>query len=1263
VPGIRAEEASWPLARSRRFELVRTIGSGAMGVVHEVVDRERGARVALKTVRSLDAAALLRFKNEFRALADIDHPNLVSLGELASEDGQLYFTMELVAGTHLIRYVRPGEPSLSDESGERAPLSVGPRSIRAGDHFDEAKVRSAFLGVARGLSALHAAHKVHRDVKPSNVLVTDAGRVVILDFGVIRDVIRDEAEALVVGTAHYMAPEQAARKPVGPEADWYSVGAMLYVALTGGYPFLISPEGALELKQHMDPPRPSAVAHQPIPPDLEQLCVDLLRRDPAARPTGPEVMARLGARAAGSEPPRSRGAAFVGRTEELEQLREAFRETAGGAAVAVLIEGESGVGKSALWRRFLDEIAANAEPPGRETERAVVLSAREPPGRETGRAVVLSAREPVVLAGRCYERESVPYKAVDEAIDALALHLGRLPAGEVAALLPSGAAQLGEIFPVLRKVGAIADLARRERALVDPGQGRAVAFAALRELLRRIAVTRPVVLGIDDLQWADADGLALIAELLRDAPPLLFVATVRTGAEISQVRPALLAELRQGMIRVIPVAPLRDEDARALVSALLGDHAPRLEVDVDALIEEAAGHPLFIDALIRHRLHASAGDAPIRLDDALWARIARLPGRARLLLELCAVAGAPLPLAIAGHAATAERDELGRLLGALRAANLVKTTGLAATDLLETYHDRVRETVLRHLDASARRTWHGRLALAFEDLGLGELEVLAVHWRESGDAIRAADYAVRAAGEAALALAFDRAARLYRMAIELGPGVGGERRRLLVRLGETLDNAGRGAEAARAYLAAIPGAEDALDLHRRAAENLLRSGYFDEGMAELRTVLGAVGMDVPRTPARTLALLLARRAQLRVRGLGFVERAAADIDPAVLRRVDVCWSAALGLGMIDMLTGTYFQTMNLLLALDAGEPYRIARAVAFQVPFMSVAGPSSAPRVEEALNAARALAERTAYPHALGLVHTGSGSAAYLSGRWRDALVDLDRAEVIFRERCTGVSFERRSMITVAAWTLWFLGDLRELCRRVALHVREAEERGDRYTAANLRSYLSNAVWLIQGDPARARREADQAIGSWSKAGYHLQHFHDLLARAQIALYEGDPREAYRGLREGWPPFERSLSMRMQLVRIYMKHLRARAALGCAAVAPAEHRAEIALAIRTARELEREDALWAAPLAATLRAGIAAIGGDKKGALAALGRAEEGFRVRDMALFEAAALRRRGQLVGGAAGWEMTEAGSAWMRGQGVVDPERMTAVLIPRFA
>src|SRR5262249_42905137 len=159
----------------------------------------------------------------------------------------------------------------------------------------------------------------------------------------------------------------------------------------------------------------------------------------------------------------------------------------------------------------------------------------------------------------------------------------------------------------------------------------------------------------------------------------------------------------------------------------------------------------------------------------------------------------------------------------LRVAHLVRTAGTRGSDTIEPYHDRVRAAVLRHLPADARQKLHRRLALALESSPREESEALALHWEGAGGSERAGACAARAAALAAEALAFDRAASLYRRSLELRPDVGEHTRKLRMSLAEALANAGRGAEAARAYLEAAEGdsGAQALDARRKAAEQFL----------------------------------------------------------------------------------------------------------------------------------------------------------------------------------------------------------------------------------------------------------------------------------------------------------------------------------------------------------------------------------------------------------------------------------------------------------
>src|SRR5262249_38239740 len=149
---------------------------------------------------------------------------------------------------------------------------------------------------------------------------------------------------------------------------------------------------------------------------------------------------------------------------------------------------------------------------------------------------------------------------------------------------------------------------------------------------------------------------------------------------------------------------------------------------------------------------------------------------------------------------------------------------------------------------------------------------------------------------------------------------------------------------------AAPG--EALRLRRRAAEELLRSGRIDEALTEYGTVLAAVDLELPETPQGALASLLYRRARVRLRGLNFKPRKESSIEPEVLQRIDVSWSVAPVMGMVDIIRGSDFQARNLLMALEAGEPFRVARALAAEAAAAATEGGRGRDRTQKLLAAA-----------------------------------------------------------------------------------------------------------------------------------------------------------------------------------------------------------------------------------------------------------------------------------------------------------------------
>ncbi len=1223
-----------------RYEIRRRLGAGGMGIVYEALDRERGSLVALKTLPTVDAAGIYRLKREFRSLADVSHPNLVVLHELVSAAGQWFFTMDLVEGVDFLRWVRRGVDPKSAATVEVTPTDPsggrqGTRASPVGTEVDERRLRDALGQLARALGALHGAGKLHRDVKPSNILVNREGHVTVLDFGLASEVgpAADPYRSLderVMGTPAYMAPEQAAGRAATAASDWYAVGAMLYEALTGVLPFAGSVVHVLAMKQLRDPAPVDHVARG-APRDLAELAMDLLRRDPDERPTGDEVLARLAGSPAAPRRPRSPTPADApplrGRDAQLAVLADAFGAARGGTPVIVRVEGPSGYGKTALVQCFLDHLRAEGSA--------------------------------VVLAGRCYERETVPFKALDAAVDALSRYLRRLPAEDAAALLPRDVHALARVFPVLCRVRAIEAAPERLTAAGDAQELRRRAFHALKELLGRIADRRPLVVFVDDLQWGDADSATLVAELLRppDAPSLLCIAAWRSGdADQSPLVRSLRAEGLPVELREIALGPLSVDDARTVARDLLSRGGAG---DVDALAEqvarEAEGSPFFVGELVRHALARPAAEE-LHLAGVLRLRLEQLSDGARRLLEIVAVAGGPIETTVAVNAAKLGRDAPGALV-ALRVGSLVRSHAARREEVLETYHDRVREAVVGGLDPQALRRAHRRLARAMMVRGDPDPEALAEHLEGAGEREEAGSFAREAAARATHALAFDRAVRLYRRALSLRPDDAPERWEIEEALGDALAHDGRSAEAAEAYLRAAAGAGGgALDLRRRAAEHLLRSGHVDRGLEVLGDVLAGVGMRLAPTPNRALLSLLARRARLRLRGLSFEERAEDQVEAADLRRVDACWAVAIGLSMVDPIRGAEFQARHLERALEAGEPYRVARALAVDAAHTASLGRRGAARAGPVIDRAEAIARRIDHPHAVGLVEGMRATCAFFAGRWKEAFERSERADAVLRERCTNVAWELATNTRFNFVALYYMGRLRELARRVPERFETARERDDLYARACAGSGCAVTAWLAVDDVRAAESNLEMLGEQWSERGFQLQHYLLLQGWTHTDLYVGRGERAWARIEEEWPALERSLLLRVQMLRVIMHAERA----SCALAAGGESRLRAAAA--DARALSKEGLPWSDAMASLIRAGVAKGRGDTERAAALLAEAAESLEALDAALFAAAARRHRGVLVGGEEGRALVERADARFGAEGVREPEAAAHMLSPGF-
>jgi hypothetical protein len=1064
------------------YRLEQLLGQGGAGRVFAARHLGTGAPWALKLLDCHKPAALLRFKREYRVLANVEHDNLVRLGELrVLSPTRAYLTMELIHGRPFVEWVRRG-----------TPVGGLPNLLR---------LRRAMRQLTHGVERLHAEGGIHRDLKPSNVLVTEDGRVVILDFGLIRESgpvgqsLTDAGQAL--GTPLYMAPEQAGEGDVGPACDWYSVGVMLFECLTGLRPFVGSAMQILIAKQQQAAPDPGTMLPG-LPGPLRSLCVGLLERQPQRRAGAKQLLELFGERETEASVSLRDSSIFVGRERELERMRAAIEVVRRQRQASIVrVAAAPGLGKSALIQRFIREV---------EHDEAAL-----------------------VLRCRCVERESLPFKGVDGLVDALALALRRMPPLEAAALQPRQLGPLSRIFP------ALAD-AWSSRALVpefEPRELRRLGVAALREVLERLADRRLLLLVIDDFQWADNDSAQLLVELLRPPTPpalMLLVAhrdsagTGEAGAGTGEARAGGALEL---LVRApaltgqpsehLELGPLSSDEAEQLARALLGGSDDARVHDLSA---RAQGNPQLLTQLARSELTPGFAGSSER---ALMGRLLELPPSGRLVLEYIAVASGPLPLPLLEQLLPV--GGLERELDELSQTGLIRRDALASlrTTLVDASHERIRELIVTEMTPDELRRHHRALAEVFEARG-AEPETIAEHWEHAGDGERALIWAERAAREAAEHLAFARSVAGYRRALRLLDPASGVSMTsvsgsvavlsdlLRAELAEQLVALGNTSEAADILLALAERdtPEQACALRRRAARLRFANGRFREAMQLSAEQLTHVGELLPRTRVGALCMLLWNRAFMALRPSTEAREGSTTLAPELLARLTTLQSyvaAAFIISSQPSVQASALRARLLRLALEAGEPSHIAYSLALEARIVGWLGDTAQAKL--LLDRVAALPSALAPgsdPTLVPLTRYTEASAHFGAQTWRTAHERIDELARMVDDEVPGTGWLRPHLLALRGAVRVMSGRFAELRASLTADLAVVASYDDAFNSALLvwsGAYLD----LVDGNIDRAEASlaefrAKQEMTYISRATWLT------MAEADVALFRGQLPEA-----------------------------------------------------------------------------------------------------------------------------------------------------------
>ncbi len=772
------------VATSQRYQFVRELGAGAMGQVSLALDTQTGTLVAIKKMHEMVAlTGGARMRREFRSLSQIDHPNVVRVLELGEERGMPFLVMEFIKGQDLSDWL--------------------------GTNPDFPTIAKMFAGIAGALGAVHEKGVIHRDLKPDNIRVTTEGQPKLMDFGLAKTMEGTVALTKVgamVGTALYMAPEQCRGAQLDYRADLYALGAVLYWALTGQPPFMGDSIVQVIMQHIQQAPVPPRSRNPNIPESLETICLALLAKNPAERPSSAASVREALLRAL--EAPFSQTiqleaqsaradalllAPLIGRESELESLAGLFETGLGGLHTLV---GDVGTGKTRLLRAL--------------GERAQISGAR-------------------LGIGEAIQDDPTPFGTVKRLIENLEKHyrfifdeVSETSRSELARIAP----QFGSAPPSDSNLPA--EVARLRL------------FEAFTELLERVSSL--TVVALENLHWADESTLALLAHALRAAPDARVIISYRLeDLPEGQLAPKGFPKPR----KTIQLTALTDEQMRELLQALLGGEIETaLETE---LVSHAGGNPWVLEERLKAMLengaiqrraqvyewNRSLTGVPESLGELLAHRLAVLEPNVLEFARAASILGRAFWFEDARAMLDWNDDDALDALESLSRARLIAETpgtngeGFRFTHPM--YNELLREGIMR----LKRKRLHAKAATL--RLGKAEPLELAEHWYAAENYHQALEFAMLAGTSAQAAFAYPQAERAYRLVLEAATHLendnsASEAQQLLRmqakhHLGEVLSASGKTAEAQDLWRDVIEHAQwlpNSSELIAKAKVNLVR---------------------------------------------------------------------------------------------------------------------------------------------------------------------------------------------------------------------------------------------------------------------------------------------------------------------------------------------------------------------------------------------------------------------------------------------------------
>jgi serine/threonine protein kinase/tetratricopeptide (TPR) repeat protein len=740
-----------------RYRIDAEIGAGGMGTVYQGFDLVLQRQVAVKVLiakSGIGTQGRARLLSEAQSIAQLDHPNIVTVHDAGETEGIPFIVMQHVSGV----------------------------SLRQVSNMNLVQTLTITRQLCQALQHAHSHQIVHRDLKPENVLITNLPSditvepgdqvislnsldldltVMLMDFGLARseDLSAQTQDRSFLGTIAYLSPEQALGNPVDGRSDLYSLGVMLYELVAGRLPFNTSDPIAM-ISQHLHAPVvPPSAYNEELPAALDTLIQRMLNKEPDRRPASAEeilvVIEGLFAvqptsLSAPSLSPLDRlvRGQIVGRERELSYAINQWHKVQSGESAVLLVSGEPGIGKTRLVR----EIVAHAKVAGALT-----------------------------LSGECYPEGGLPYAPISQIIDTAISSNGYFTSKEselpdiVLADLITLTPTLVYQFPDIPPNPPLDPLAEQQRL-----------FESMVYFCRAISEQAPILIVLEDAHWADHGTLAMLRHISRRAAHLnLRLLLVLTYREVELAEERGLSEVladfhRERLAERIKLSRLDRDQTRDMLAVLFQDEiTPEL---LEGIFQETEGNPFFIEevckALIDEgKIYRERGTwqrpdmtdihIPQSVRLAIERRVRYLPKEVREPLVQAAILGRIFEFETLLAATEIDEEDLLNALEQAERAQLIDETGTAGGGTFSFSHALIPSTLTEELSGLRRRRMHQRGAQAIQELYPNNYETLALHYAEAANDDRAGYYYTQAGQRARSRYANEDAIQYFTLALEL----------------------------------------------------------------------------------------------------------------------------------------------------------------------------------------------------------------------------------------------------------------------------------------------------------------------------------------------------------------------------------------------------------------------------------------------------------------------------------------------------------------